>query len=71
MIEGFKEAAEIFAKECGISLNNIDLRSVDERLKIREAIENGKIEDAICLINKKAPELLDQNRELAFHLKVI
>ncbi|CAF1174890.1 unnamed protein product [Rotaria magnacalcarata] len=67
--EGFKEAAEIFAQEAGITLNNVDLTSVDERLKIREAIENGKIQDAICLINKKAPELLDQNKQLAFHLK--
>jgi len=71
IIEGFKDAAEIFGEEAGISLNNIDLKSVDERLKIRESIENGKIEDAIDLINKKAPELLDQNRQLAFHRKVI
>ncbi|CAF4441218.1 unnamed protein product, partial [Adineta steineri] len=66
---GFKEAAEKFAEETGMSLNNIDLTSVDERLKIREAIENGKIQEAIDIINKKAPELLDQNRQLAFHLK--
>lgn len=71
LIEGFKEAAEIFAGEAGIPINNVDLTSVDERLKIREAIENGKIQDAISLINKKAPELLDQNKQLAFHLKVI
>lgn len=70
-LEGFKDAAEIFAGESGISLNNIDLKLVDERLKIRESIENGKIEDAINLINQKAPELLDQNRQLSFHLKVI
>jgi hypothetical protein len=71
IIEGFKDAAEIFGEEAGISLNNIDLKSVDERLKIRESIENGKIQNAIDLINKKSPELLDQNRQLAFHLKVI
>ncbi|CAF1155211.1 unnamed protein product [Rotaria sordida] len=67
--EGFKDAAEIFAEEAGISLNNVDLTLVDERLRIREAIETGRIQDAICLINKKAPELLDQNKELGFHLK--
>ncbi|CAF3407961.1 unnamed protein product [Rotaria socialis] len=67
--EGFKEAAEKFAEEAGISLNNIDLTSLDERLRIREAIETGRIQDAISLINTKAPELLDQNRQLAFHLK--
>ena len=51
-------------------MNNVDLTSLDERLRIREAIESGRIQDAINLINAKAPELLDQNRQLAFHLKV-
>lgn len=51
-------------------MNNVDLASVEERLKIREAIETGRIQDAISLINSKAPELLDQNKHLAFHLKV-
>jgi hypothetical protein len=60
----------MFGEEAGLSLNNIDLKSVDERLKIRESIENGQIEDAINLINKKSPELLDQNRQLSFELKV-
>ena len=68
--EGFKEAAEKFAEEAGISLSNVDLTSLDERLRIREAIESGRIEEGIRLINSKAPELLDQNRQLAFHLKV-
>ncbi|CAF1651804.1 unnamed protein product [Adineta ricciae] len=67
--EGFKEAAEKFAEEAGMPLNDIDLTSVEERLKIREAIENGKVQEAIDFINKKSPELLDQNRQLAFHLK--
>jgi len=71
ILEGFKEAAEKFAEEAGISLSNVDLTSLDERLRIREAIESGKIQEAISLINTKAPELLDQNRQLAFHLKVI
>jgi hypothetical protein len=69
-LEGFKEAAQKFGEEAGISLNNIDLSSLDERLQIREAIENGRIEQAIHFINTKTPQLLDQNRQLAFHLKV-
>lgn len=51
-------------------MSNVDLTSLDERLRIREAIESGRIEEGIRLINTKAPELLDQNRQLAFHLKV-
>ena len=70
-IEGFKEAAEKFAEEAGLSLDNVDLTSLDQRLRIREAIESGKIQEAISLINAKAPELLDQKRQIAFHLKVL
>jgi len=71
-VERFKDAAEIFAEEAEISLNNIEfLKSLDEHLKIHASIENEKIENSIGLINKKAPELLDQNRQLAFHLKII
>jgi hypothetical protein len=68
--EGFKEAAERFAEESGMSLNKIDFTSVEERLKSRQAIEAGRIEQAIALINQFIPHLLEQNRELAFHLKV-
>jgi hypothetical protein len=72
IVEGFKDAAEIFAEEAEISFNNIEfLKSVDEHLRIHAPIENGKIEKAIGLINRKAPELLDQNQQLAFHLKII
>ncbi|CAF0947030.1 unnamed protein product [Didymodactylos carnosus] len=67
--EGFKEAAEKFAEEAGIQLTNVDLTSLGERIRIREAIESGNIHDAINLINLKAPDLLDQNRHLTFHLK--
>ena len=47
-----------------------DLESLDERIKIREAIECGKIEKAISYINSLHPELIDTNRQLAFHLRV-
>jgi hypothetical protein len=48
-----------------------DLESLDERIKIREAIECGKIEKAISYINSLHPELIDTNRQLAFHLRVL
>ena len=47
-----------------------DSESLNERIKIREAIENGKIEKSISLINNLHPELIDNNRLLAFHLQV-
>lgn len=68
--EGFKEAAEKFRMESGIE-PSVDLESLDERIKIREMILKGQIQDAIALINSLHPELLDTNRYLYFHLQVI
>lgn len=67
--EGFKEAAEKFRIESGIE-PSVDLDSLDERIKIREMILKGQIQDAIALINSLHPELLDTNRYLYFHLQV-
>lgn len=68
-IEGFKEAAEKFRMESGIE-PSVDLDSLDERIKIREMILKGQIQEAIALINSLHPELLDTNRYLYFHLQV-
>lgn len=67
--EGFKEAAEKFRIESGIE-PSVDLDSLDERIKIREMILKGQIQEAISLINSLHPELLDANRYLYFHLQV-
>lgn len=67
--EGFKEAAEKFRMESGIE-PNVDLDSLDERIKIREMVLKGQIQEAIALINSLHPELLDTNRYLYFHLQV-
>lgn len=67
--EGFKEAAEKFRMESGIE-PSVDLDSLDERIKIREMILKGQIQEAIALINSMHPELLDTNRYLYFHLQV-
>ncbi|XP_051525104.1 glucose-induced degradation protein 8-A homolog isoform X2 [Myxocyprinus asiaticus] len=66
--EGFKEAAEKFRMESGIE-PNVDLDSLDERIKIREMVLKGQIQEAIALINSLHPELLDTNRYLYFHLQ--
>lgn len=49
---------------------SVDLDSLDERIKIREMILKGQIQEAIALINSLHPELLDTNRYLYFHLQV-
>lgn len=67
--EGFKEAAEKFQQESGID-PSIDLDSMDNRIKIRDAIQSGRVEEAITLVNQLHPDLLDNDRHLYFHLQV-
>lgn len=49
---------------------SVDLETLDERIKIREMILKGQIQEAIALVNSLHPELLDTNRYLYFHLQV-
>lgn len=49
----------------------VDLEQLDERIKIREAIQEGRIQDAISLVNSIQPELLDNDRYLYFRLQVM
>lgn len=67
--EGFKEAAEKFQQESGIA-PSVNLHSLDDRMRIRDAIMNGRIQEATTLINKLHAELLDNDRYLYFHLQV-
>ena len=48
----------------------MELDGLDDRIKIRDAVQNGRVEDAISLVNSLHPELLDQDRYLYFHLQV-
>ncbi|PRD26998.1 UNVERIFIED_CONTAM: Glucose-induced degradation protein 8-like protein [Trichonephila clavipes] len=66
--EGFKGAAERFRIESGVQ-PSVDLDTLDERIKIRDAIQNGKIQEAIEMVNNLHPELLDCDRYLFFHLQ--
>lgn len=66
--EGFKEAAEKFRIESQTQ-PTAPLDSLDGRIKIRDAIQRGDIEDAIALTNKLNPEILDTKPLLYFHLQ--
>ncbi|XP_075236188.1 GID complex subunit 8 homolog protein Houki [Lycorma delicatula] len=66
--EGFKEAAEKFQQESGVT-PAIDLDSMDNRIRIRDAIQSGRIQEATMLVNQLHPELLDNDRYLYFHLQ--
>uniref|UniRef100_H2ZKG2 CTLH domain-containing protein n=1 Tax=Ciona savignyi TaxID=51511 RepID=H2ZKG2_CIOSA len=67
--EGFKEAAEKFEEEAGVS-SGTDLTALDARIQVRDAILAGSIELAVSMINELHPELLDNNRILLFYLQL-
>lgn len=66
--EGFKEAAEKFQIEAGLT-PTIELNSLDDRILIREAVQDGRIDEAIHLVNELHPNLLDNDRYLLFHMQ--
>ncbi|KAJ3124306.1 hypothetical protein HK098_001218 [Nowakowskiella sp. JEL0407] len=68
VIEGYKSAAEKLSQEAGIP-PNIDLASIEDRMKIRTAVQSGHIDEAIERVNDLDPEILDNNPKLYFHLQ--
>jgi hypothetical protein len=65
--EGYQAAALNFAKEANIT-PQVDLSSMDERIKIRNDIHLGNIQSAIERINGLHPEILDTDPSLHFSL---
>ncbi|XP_001624093.2 glucose-induced degradation protein 8 homolog [Nematostella vectensis] len=66
--EGYKEAAEKFRIESGTQ-PTAPLDSLDDRIKIREAVQKGDLEQAVSMTNKLNPDILDSNQQLYFHLQ--
>ncbi|KAG8527429.1 uncharacterized protein KY384_007581 [Bacidia gigantensis] len=64
---GYPSSAEKFAAEANIQ-PQLDLDSIAQRVKIREAIHSGDIQTAIEEINEADPQLLDKNASLHFAL---
>lgn len=66
--EGFKDAAEKFKMEACIEPSqSFDI--LDERIRIREAVQNGCIDEAVDLTNSLNPDILDCSSYLFFHLQ--
>ncbi|KAM0749774.1 hypothetical protein T439DRAFT_326658 [Meredithblackwellia eburnea MCA 4105] len=65
-VEGFRDAAENFSREAGIS--PIDLASIESRMEIKRAVQRGDVEEATEMVNELDPEILDTNPVLHFHL---
>ena len=49
VVEGYRSAAENFCKESGVEA--VDLKAIEQRTTIRNAIQRGDIEEAIEQIN--------------------
>ena len=56
VIGGYKTAAELFAREAGVS-PPVDLQSIESRMCIREALQRGDVQDAITRVNDLNPEV--------------
>ncbi|KAF7194161.1 Glucose-induced degradation protein 8-like [Pseudocercospora fuligena] len=65
--EGYPGAAEKFAQETNIC-SPADMDSIRERVRIRNAIHAGRIEEAVEMINELDSEILDDNHHLHFDL---
>ena len=50
--------------------SNVELSGMDSRIKIRDAIQAGKVQEATLMVHQMYPELLDDDRYLFFHLQV-
>eukprot|EP00164_Ancoracysta_twista_P001853 GFYU01002434.1.p1 GENE.GFYU01002434.1~~GFYU01002434.1.p1 ORF type:complete len:225 (+),score=77.40 GFYU01002434.1:69-743(+) len=68
VIEGYKEAAECFAKESDTT-PDVNLEQISDRMAIRSAIQTGDIDSAISRVNDLDPEILDTNPQIYFHLQ--
>lgn len=55
-MEGFSDAAVEFARETGIS-STIDQDMIQERMEIRQAVEDGRVEEAVRRVNELDPEV--------------
>ncbi|KIR30605.1 hypothetical protein I307_03716 [Cryptococcus deuterogattii 99/473] len=70
LIEGFSDAAVEFARETGLPAD-VDHAQVAERMEIRQAVEDGRVEEAVRRVNELDPEILDGNAPLLFHLHLL
>lgn len=68
VIEGYKDAAEAFARESGVA-PEVDLDTISDRMSIRAAVQRGDVEAAVARVNELDPQILNGNTQLAFHLR--
>lgn len=65
-IEGYRNAAEEFAKEASVAPTDLD--SIEKRMNIRDSIQRGQIPEAIAELNDLDSEVSVPLRPLSFIL---
>ena len=66
--EGYKDAAQQFMQDAGVN-STVNFETMSDRIKIREAMDQGKIDIVTQMVNDFDPELLDMKPTLYFHLQ--
>lgn len=56
VVEGYRDAAIEFAEEAGLALR-VDVEGIQERMLIREALEAGRVDEAIRRVNELDSEV--------------
>jgi hypothetical protein len=56
LLEGFPDAAVEFARETGLPAD-VDHATIQERMEIQEAVEEGRVEEAVRRVNELDPEV--------------
>lgn len=56
LLEGFPDAAAEFARETGLP-TDVDHVMIQERMEIRNAVEDGRVEEAVRRVNELDPEV--------------
>ncbi|KAM0681974.1 Glucose-induced degradation complex subunit [Mitosporidium daphniae] len=69
IIEGYSDAVRIFSEESKQKIDDLVLKDVEFREKLRNLVLDGKIKETISLINDSYPMLLEENNVLLFALK--
>ena len=68
--EGYHEALELFLQETGLQLHIPVDSNMANRVKILEAVQQGRIVEAIAMVEEFYPELLAKNQSLHLQLQV-
>eukprot|EP00299_Pterocystis_sp_00344_P006316 c18128_g1_i1.p1 GENE.c18128_g1_i1~~c18128_g1_i1.p1 ORF type:complete len:240 (-),score=60.93 c18128_g1_i1:2-640(-) len=69
VVEGHMSAAQHFQRESQTKLL-VDANSIGHRMSIRDSVQLGDIEGAIDKVNDLNPDILDNNPQLLFDLKL-